>query len=1543
MKHGCRATWILPFLLLLSPAPRGFGQELYWEDPRLLVPSGVHFPTALSSGRVVASVWQETVAVPGGGGRIYLSLAATEDGKTWRQTRRFAGPFEYREQDAPIFSAAVDRQGRIGIAVTGTRDTVQVLFSADQGRSFQPGGTLHSPAGEAPGARVEVLAAPQLFVTSTGSWLLCVTQERGGYLATYYALSADGQGWSELSPLASVNVAELAISLLPYHAPFQGQDYVVFQAARAGDTTTKTVFQLYLKASSDGGRTWGPETPLELARKPDTSNQRPNLVALDDRLALAWESKAGIQPVRINYVEIDGLGRPLTEPAVLRGGDSAWDNIDKHDSRVFEFRGRVYLTGSDGNDQVFSAERRGTRWNVRRPRMGGASRFIQPVRQGDRLYLFWENRQGALSGLALQEPDRSVNPPNLTGVNFDPRTATRQKSARIRWGEPYDPSFIAGYRYAWSQDPNAPLDNVLNHSQPTQELTLDAPQDGVWHFLLAAEDNARNLSLPASIRFERDTVPPDPVTVIPPGLDAAGFVRSNTFRIAWAPAGGQAIAGYAYTLRPLRDNPRAEPGAAGRIPVPAPAGLTGHTSVSYTNLDNGLWAFSIIAVDPAGNVSAPSTLFLRLNRYVARTLIGDVEPVNDLLGRLTGLRIEGRNFSTGGRVTEVFLDRDGRAPYDHVFRLADGGFRIPNDRLIDGIRFSDLQEGSYRVGVIHPVRGVVMTEPRIRSDRTGTVKFGDYSGRYRPSWTRSGVSRPPVRFDEILVWLIVGMLGLAALVTARKVLALARESRRIRTEMFAILNGRGARKELRMREIRRRGVGLRFKFTFLTVLLVVLIVAMVSVPLYFYMRRNQTEKSAVSLYEKASVMLGSISASATSGLGLPEETPIERLDKQSALSVAAGQISAMAEAESVTISGSRAASPEQFDFVWTSRYRSSGDRSLEDGLDSGEKYAAGETRLEDEGARSWIPVAGEGSADQPWAEYSPDNPFAGTVADLAAQITRRTDGRIATSLEERKRIQQQALRLDPNDPQYTEKNAALSRQNSLLRTRIDEEIRRVGQVIGVQPLYPYLSRTGGGELQDRYTFFMPIVYLRGEGRYFQGMVRLGVSTVRIKGQIAESTRQILATIGIVALAAALMGLIGALIMSAITVNPIRKLARGVAVIRDTEDKEKLKDHVIEVGTRDEIGELAETVNEMTRGLVKAAVSTKEMIFGKEVQKRFLPLEADSSGEKGNTASLENRLVEIYGYYKGAAEVSGDYFDYLKLDDRHIAFIKCDVSGHGVPAALIMVEVATIFAGYFRGWTLNSPGLRLDTLVYRINDMVEERGFKGRFAALNIGILDTKTGEGHFCHAGDKLLRVYSQSSGKVLTVEMPESPAAGAIATFMVEMKGGYKPFEYRLAPGDTLLLYTDGIEEANRPLRDAQFRVESEDQVESFGNERIAEITSAVFGRRQYRLRRERTPVAGEELVFDFSSCQGSVKEAVLALMAVEKVFRLVPDPAARDGDRVVVDSPIDGFLRACFRQYAAYFAHPLENPDPAVRVFSRLKEDTQDDDLTILAIRRK
>ena len=138
----------------------------------------------------------------------------------------------------------------------------------------------------------------------------------------------------------------------------------------------------------------------------------------------------------------------------------------------------------------------------------------------------------------------------------------------------------------------------------------------------------------------------------------------------------------------------------------------------------------------------------------------------------------------------------------------------------------------------------------------------------------------------------------------------------------------------------------------------------------------------------------------------------------------------------------------------------------------------------------------------------------------------------------------------------------------------------------------------------------------------------------------------------------------------------------------------MKDHFIDIKQRDEIRILADTVNEMTQGLVKAAIANKELIVGKGIQKMFIPLEQDEQGNKGTVGGEKNDQVEIFGFYEGAKGVSGDYFDYRKLDDKHYAIIKCDVAGKGVPAALIMIEVATIFLTFFRDWTPKSPGLRV---------------------------------------------------------------------------------------------------------------------------------------------------------------------------------------------------------------------------------------------------------
>jgi hypothetical protein len=362
--------------------------------------------------------------------------------------------------------------------------------------------------------------------------------------------------------------------------------------------------------------------------------------------------------------------------------------------------------------------------------------------------------------------------------------------------------------------------------------------------------------------------------------------------------------------------------------------------------------------------------------------------------------------------------------------------------------------------------------------------------------------------------------------------------------------------------------------------------------------------------------------------------------------------------------------------------------------------------------------------------------------------------------------------------------------------------------------------------------------------------------------------------------------------------------------------------------------------------------------------------------------MDTKDLEIYGYYEGAKEVSGDFFDFRQLDPAHYALIKCDVSGHGVSAGLIMVEVATLFISHFRDWQRRKESLaqvkdpgerqriqrelsRLDQLVYTINDMIEERGFKGLFAAFTLGILDTATGVMSACPAGDKEYHVWDASERRMVHAKFTKgegSPAAGAFASMLVEMKSGFPQFPIQLDHGDVLFLPTDGIDEAKRLLRNAAFEVitcqepglkEGEFHLdthkfgtdnEDFGMARMDTFIMGVFTRSRVNLVRHHNPIPNEELVFDFGTCDGTVREAVLAIMSAEKLFRIVPTPTAGEGSRVLVDAKIDAFLRKHFVQYERYFSHRVEGqPDDPYVQFSHLEEDEQRDDLTLMVVRRK
>ena len=1502
---------VVILLFLFFAAANLFSQSLYWGDPSVLVESGARFPAVASGGNLIAAVWQDFVPAEEGGGEIYLSLLTSKYSKEWEKNNRFAGPYTYFKQETPIFSLTVDQRGRILVAVTLSENSTEILASTDGGRSFTTLAIVRSNA---------TAVGPNLYVSASGNLLLFVTQETEDFLALYYSVSTDGSDWSGFRAL--VDSQDLFMNFLPQHAVHLGRDYLIFQALASDQELN---YQLYLKESRDGGRSWGEKIPLafdetldgRLETAAQFSNQRPFLFSLKGRIALAWERQYSSQPPQIYYGEIDREGKFIEPPERITDGFSTC-----HFPRIINFRDQVYLTWFDnrrGEDHIFIAGKKGFRWvHKDLSNIAGSSSFAHSVQLGDSLYLFWENRFRENSSLVYLEPDQHVESPMVRALNFYPDKPSRQDSVSIRWNIPHDSSGLAGFSYAWSLNPDAAVSRELKFLSETQSVTLNADRDGTWYFLLSANDYAGNWSEPAGITFTRDTVPPAEVELVPPEVDGEGFLLSNSFPLSWIPTVNEELSGYTYKLKFLDSE-------TGKIPVQAawleslPPVVQGiDTAVSYQNRDNGLWSFTVSAIDLAGNVGKSSTLFFKLNKYIPVTYITYVDSKKDILGNVN-LLIHGRGFAEGGLIREMILDRDGKKPYDYHFSLQDNIYRVRTDRLIDRIKLPEIEEGSYRLGIVHPLRGLYFSASRLSFQSLGAVKFGDFTLKYTSSWQRA---RSPFYFftvSEFGIWLIVIFLALLFLLALHKLGVLVREGQMLKAEIISIARGQPGllRKEKRMKELKQRGFGLRLKFIMLITILVILVVAMVSFPLSYFMIDTQTKNLADGLSQRVKVMLGSISSGAETNLPLQNSIEMGLLPEQ---------IAAMDEAQYATITAQGEVDKEKYNYIWGSN-----------DPDIASKILEGEFRLRTSRIKD---------------EISP------LVERLAEEINQRAFERVKDLLPQLEEYTTEARRYTlRTDAEAASKLEELQAAISKLNARILTELKAIGSKIGSFPEFDPEA------LLPIYTFYKPIVYRsRDDDIFYRGMIRLNVSTQNIIQQIDQSRRELIVRTGMIALVAVILGIIGAVIMASITITPIKKLAAGVAVIRDTEDYEELKDHHINVRSRDEIGVLADTVNDMTQKLVKAAAANKDLIIGKDVQKMFIPLEKDGAGNKGSIGSEENDNVEIYGYYEGAKGVSGDYFDFKKLDNEHYAVIMCDVAGKGIPAALIMVEVATIFSSYFRNWTIKDPGLKIDKLVYQINDMLEERGFKGRFAALIVALINVKSGAGYYCNAGDNVVHTYNNLQGKMIETKLPEAPAAGVFPSMMVEMQAGFKQVSMKLNKGDTLLLFTDGIEEAKRHFRNEQFQVVKCDEAgleenaehggthlkgsdnEELGIPRIHDLLDAIFNRQKYQLKKYHNPVPGEKLSFDFTSCSGSVEETVLGLIAVEKVFRIYPDSSAGSGHRVNIDKRIDEFLKVHFDQYSSYFGHPLETSEGSqVNSYANIMEDEQYDDLTILALRKR
>lgn len=158
--------------------------------------------------------------------------------------------------------------------------------------------------------------------------------------------------------------------------------------------------------------------------------------------------------------------------------------------------------------------------------------------------------------------------------------------------------------------------------------------------------------------------------------------------------------------------------------------------------------------------------------------------------------------------------------------------------------------------------------------------------------------------------------------------------------------------------------------------------------------------------------------------------------------------------------------------------------------------------------------------------------------------------------------------------------------------------------------------------------------------------------------------------------------------------------------------------------------------------------------------------------------------DIYARMTPAKEVGGDFYDFFFIDHDRLAFVIGDVSGKGVPAAIFMAVSRTLLKAIAS--QVVNPGESLR----RINSMLIPESSGRMFVTIFYGVLNTRTGEVQFSFGGHNPPYI-KRKDGTVERI----NHESGFLLGMVDDME--YDVHKIILRPGDTMLLYTDGVTEA--------------------------------------------------------------------------------------------------------------------------------------------------
>ena len=195
-------------------------------------------------------------------------------------------------------------------------------------------------------------------------------------------------------------------------------------------------------------------------------------------------------------------------------------------------------------------------------------------------------------------------------------------------------------------------------------------------------------------------------------------------------------------------------------------------------------------------------------------------------------------------------------------------------------------------------------------------------------------------------------------------------------------------------------------------------------------------------------------------------------------------------------------------------------------------------------------------------------------------------------------------------------------------------------------------------------------------------------------------------------------------------------------------------------------------------------------------------------------------LDIAAFSESALEVGGDYFDFIWIDEDHLGLVIGDVSGKGIPGALVMAMVRSILRAESRNNISPAAVLRV------VNEYIRQDTKSNVFITMTYAIIDIPKRTVRFARAGHEPLITFFVDNPEP-ELYTPEGIALGLVEEDIFKVTGEK---EINLATGDLIVLYTDGVVEAMNDSSEEYGQERFLDMIKKTRNGKAQEVIEAVM-----------------------------------------------------------------------------------------------------------------